>query len=158
MKKKLIFLITIGVLFSYIGSTSGVNITLFDDNTPPNPPEIVGPTNGKIRESHLYTITLTDPDEDNKLLKLEVDFSDGIVQEDCGCDIPWENGEVIQMEHTWKKEGTYEVTGRVADEHNEWSEWSEPITVIMPKNKLTSKNLLLKIIDLFPNIAKFSFF
>jgi hypothetical protein len=158
MRKKVIFLISLGLLFSLIGSASGLNITLFDDNTPPNPPVIVGPTNGKIKEHYLYNITITDPDEDNKLLKLEVDFGDGIVQEDCGCDTPWENGEVIQMEHVWKKEGNYEVTGRVADENNEWSQWSEPIIVTMPKNKLTFKNLLLKIIDLFPSLANFYFF
>ena len=158
MRKKVIFLMSLGVLFSLIGSTSGVNITLFDDNAPPNPPVIVGPTNGKIGEHQLYSITVTDPDEDNKLLKLEVDFGDGIVQEDCGCYTPWENGEVIQMEHVWKRGGTYEVTGRVANEYNEWSQWSEPITVTMPKNKLTFKNLIIKIIDLFPNLAFFSFF
>jgi hypothetical protein len=91
-------------------------------------------------------------------LKLEIDFGDGIVEEDCGCNIPWESGEVIQMEHIWKKEGTYEVKGRVADEYYEWSEWSEPIIVTMPKNKPAFKNLLLKIIGSFPNMAKLTFF
>ena len=130
MKKKIFGLIFI-CLFLFTDLSVALNIASikFNDNTPPNPPVIVGPVNGKIRQSYLYNITVTDPDEDNKLLKLEVDFGDGIVQEDCGCDKPWENGEIIQMEHKWKKQGNFKVTGRIADEHNQWSKWSEPITV-----------------------------
>ena len=152
MKKKIFGLIFI-CLFLLTGSSVAVNIESirFNDNTPPNPPIIVGPINGRIRQSYIYNITVTDPDEDNKLLKLEVDFGDGIVQEDCGCDTPWENGEIIQMEHLWKKQGTYKVTGRVADEHNEWSQWSEPITVTMPKNKISLNALINKFLVSFSN-------
>lgn len=156
MKKKIFGLIFICL---FLSTTSSVAVNIgsikFNDNTPPNPPVIVGPMNGKIRQSYLYNITVTDPDEDNKLLKLEVDFGDGIVQEDCGCNTPWENGEIIQMEHIWKKQGTYKVSGRVADEHNEWSQWSEPITIIMPKNKISLNAVINESLVSFSNSIKF---
>jgi hypothetical protein len=156
MKKKIFGLIFI-CLFLFTGSSVAVNIARikFNDNTPPNPPIIFGPINGKIRQRHLYNITVTDPDEDDKLLKLEVDFGDGIVQEDCGCNTPWENGEIIQMEHIWKKQGTYKVTGRVADEHNEWSQWSEPIIVTMQKNKISLNAIINKLLVGFSSSVKF---
>jgi hypothetical protein len=154
MRRKIIVLISLGVLFTLIESTSGMNVTLFDDNTPPNPPEIEGPTSGQIKTTYTYDITITDPDEDDGLLFLEVDFGDGIISEDCGCDRVWQNGEVVQMSHQWKREGTYQISARVQDVHGEWSEWSEPIPVTMPKHKLFVNNLLSLLIDLFPNIAR----
>jgi len=155
MKKKTFGLISIFLLL-FTGSSVAVNIEIigFNDNTPPNPPIISGPINGRIRQSYTYNITVTDPDEDNKLLKLEVNFGDGIVQEDCGCNIPWENGEIIQMEHIWKKQGTYKINGRVADEHNEWSQWSEPITITMPKNQISLNDIINKLLLSFPNSIK----
>ena len=133
-------------------SANKINIGINNLNNPPNPPEIEGPTNGKIRENYIYFITVTDPDEDDKLLKLEVDFGDGIISEDCGCDVAWDNGEVIEMGHVWKKQGFFQVSARVTDIHNIWSEWSEPISVTMPKNKFVNINcppFLYKILTLF---------
>jgi hypothetical protein len=144
----LIFLTGIFVLVS----ANKINIETTNYNNPPNPPVIEGPTEGKIKETQVYYITVTDPDEDDKLLKLEVDFGDGIISEDCGCNIPWENGEIIEMEHIWKNQGNYQVKARVADASNVWSEWSEPLSVIMPKNRIFSSNfpsLLYKIFLFF---------
>ena len=106
-----------------------------DDNNPPNPPIITGPLSGRIKETYVYNITVTDPDEDDYLLELEIDFGDGIIVERCGCDTPWENGETIEIEHRWEKSDTYEITGRVMDVYGEWSNWSDPLVVSMPKNK-----------------------
>jgi hypothetical protein len=108
---------------------------LLSYNNPPNPPEIEGPVYGKIGVLYTYNVTITDPDEEDGLLKLEIDFGDGVLEESCGCDRIWENGEVLQVSHKWKRPGTYNITGRVMDVHGAWSEWSEPLIVIMPKEK-----------------------
>jgi hypothetical protein len=75
--------------------------------------------------------TLTDPDEDN-LIRLEVDFGDEVLFETCGCDKIWYNGITVEITHKWVEKGTFNITARVQDEKGLWSEWSEPIYVIMP--------------------------
>lgn len=143
MKKKMInislFLSIISLVLTII--TSANTIVINNDNTPPNPPEITGPTSGKIREYYTYYVTLTDPDEDDYLSKLEIDFGDGVLVEECGCNRPWENGEVLEVQNMWKKTGTYEVKGRVMDVHGAWSDWSDPLSVTMPRNKMIHNNL-----------------
>jgi hypothetical protein len=105
-----------------------------DYNNPPNPPVITGPVTGKIDVEYVYNVTVTDPDEDDGLLRLEVDFGDKTIEESCGCNRVWENGETVQISHKWKKVGIYNITGRVMDVHGVWSEWSDPLVVSMPKN------------------------
>jgi len=112
------------------------------DNSPPNPPLMEGTTNGNIGEWYSYDITLTDPDIDDQMLFLEVDFGDDIVYEDCGCGKAWQNGEIITVSHSWKKTGSYSVTARVQDGAGEWSEWSDPLAVSMPRYRSIIDSLL----------------
>lgn len=104
---------------------------MINENTPPDPPEINGPTEGKISELQRYDFFLTDPDND-QLLRIEVDFGDEILVERCGCDKAWNNGTIIDINHIWEEQGNYTVTARVMDTNNAWSEWSEPLIVTMP--------------------------
>ena len=105
------------------------------ENSPPNPPIIEGPLSGKIGEIYSYNFTLTDPDEDDQMFFLEVDFGEGVEPEDCGCGKSWRNGTVVRVSHQWKDVDNYGITARVQDGHGEWSEWSDPLIVSMPKNK-----------------------
>ena len=91
-------------------------------NNPPNPPKVEGPITGKIGESYTYEITLTDPDQDDQMFFLEIDFGDGIHYEDCGCGKSWKNGSIVNVTHTWKKIGDYVVTARVQDGEGAWSD------------------------------------
>ena len=111
------------------------------ENNPPNPPLIEGPLSGKIGKTYVYNITLTDPDEDDQMFFLEIDFGEGIEQEDCGCGKSWQNGTVLKVSHQWKNVGDYEITARIQDAHGEWSEWSESLPIVMPKNKAINKPL-----------------
>lgn len=124
-------------------------------NNPPNPPTINGPTSGKIGETYLYNVTITDPDED-LMFNLEVDFGDGIVHEDCGCGQSWQNGTVVEVSHKWQKTGSYGITARVQDAYGEWSEWSDPLPVNMPKVKKPADILLMHFLEmltkLFPRL------
>jgi len=134
----------------FIGKNSNVT---FDDNNPPNPPIIQGPSSGIIGEIYSYTVTLTDPDEDDQMFFLEVDFGDGIQHEDCGCDRSWQNGTVLEISHQWKETGDYGIKARVQDGYGDWSEWSDPLLVSMPKNKETSNLftfLLSRYLENFP--------
>lgn len=101
------------------------------DNNPPNPPEITGPTSGKIKEEQKYTFVLTDPNQD-LLFNLEIKWGDGTESLDCGCGKSWENGTEVTVYHQWKDEGTYNITARIQDSNGLWSEWSNPLMVTMP--------------------------
>jgi len=120
-------------LFDEIKTVSGLT---FFDNTTPNPPEINGPMNGKAGTFYDYTFTLTDPDEDDTLTILEVDFGntvEGSIKRTC--EQPWVSGTEITITHQWEEQGNYSIIARVLDVNDDWSEWSDPFLVSMPKIK-----------------------
>lgn len=110
------------------------------DNTPPNPPIIDGPTSGKVGEVYTYEVTVSDPDDNEGLIKLEIDFGDEIITKESGCcGAVWENGQVVNISYKWNQSGNYEITGRVMDAQFEWGNWSDPLIVHISKFK--SNNL-----------------
>ena len=137
MKKKIVGVLVCTLLLIPILSTTVVA----DDNNPPNPPKIEGPTSGKIGETYTYEITLTDPDQDDIMFNLEVDFGDEVIHYDCGCGDSWQNGTVIAVSHKWENTGSYGITARVEDASGNWSEWSDPFIVIVTKPKNRAINI-----------------
>lgn len=126
----------------YLSSSESVTLFIIEDpdfeNNPPNPPTITGPTSGKIREPYVYFFTVSDPDVEDGLWELEIDFGDGKITVkscDTGECVPWDNGETVEVDYVWRNTGTYEITSRVMDVYGEWSDWSDPLVVSMPKNK-----------------------
>ncbi len=114
------------------------------NNNPPDPPEIEGPTSGKIWTTYLYNITITDPDGDN-MQQLEVDFGDGdITLFECGCTEPlWESGDTLEIFNSWKKSGNYVIQARVMDIYGAWSDWGS-LEVSMPKKYHNPLRLLFE--------------
>jgi hypothetical protein len=147
MKSKII---GIGVCMIFIANIIPV---MANYNNPPNPPLITGPLFGKIEEKYVYYITVTDPDEDDHFWELEIDFGDEIITEKCsGGDChPWDNGETILIEHSWKNSGSYDLKARVMDVYGAWSNWSEPLHVTMPISK-SINSLFLRIFEQYSNI------
>ena len=137
MKKKLIGIFVCMLLLIPIFSTTVVA----DDNNPPNPPKIRGSTSVKVGETYTCEITLTDPDQDDVMFNLEVDFGDEVIHYDCGCGDSWQNGTVIAVSHKWENPGSYGITARVEDASGNWSEWSDPFIVIVTKPKNRAINI-----------------
>jgi len=139
MKK--ILILSICTLFFLASITFAVNANIvsihLNENTPPDPPVINGPSSGKIRETYTYNVTVSDPDEDDLLRKIQINFGDGTPITCGGCDGrgPWYSGDIVKFDHTWTITGTFGITGRVQDEHGFWGEWSEPLPVTMPTVK-----------------------
>ena len=66
-------------------------------------------------------------------------MGDGI---DSGWMGPYESGEMVSANYTWKSKGTYPVKVKTMDfigpdiyDYGMESEWSDPLEVSMPKNK-----------------------
>jgi len=154
MKK--ILILSICTLFFLTSITFAVNANILSikstENTPPDSPVINGPSSGKIKETYTYYVTLSDPDEDVLLIKIEINFGDGTTT--CGgCDGrgPWHSGDIVDFEHSWRRKGTFEVTGRVQDEHGVWSDWSDPLPITMPYTYKPIQQFLELLSQRFPN-------
>lgn len=99
------------------------------DNQPPCIPDRpVGPTSGLVRVEHTYTTYSSDPNQD--VMYYLFDWGDGtrshwIKQQDLGEGI---------ASHTWLLQGSYEVRVKAKDIYGRESNWSEPLSVSMPKN------------------------
>jgi hypothetical protein len=154
MKKILIISICTLLFLTNITVAINTNILLINsnENTPPTPPVITGPSSGKIKETYLYYVTVSDPDVDDLLIKIEIDFGDG--SGICGgCDGrgPWRSGDVVEFNHSWTKTGIFGITGRVSDEHGVWSEWSDPLPITMPYSYKPMPQIFEWLLQLFPN-------
>ncbi len=77
-----------------------------------------------------------DPDGDHVLYKWS--FGDG--GEGTWLLPGGESGEIYEVNHTWDEKGEYEIRVKAKDEHGAESEWSDPLPVSMPRNKLSTRH------------------
>ena len=94
----------------------------------PARPSITGPTSGKAGETKQYTITTTDPYEDE--LYYLIDWDDGTY------DVkgPMDSGESCEISHRWTNTGSYQVKVTAFDSFAGQSE-EGTLIVAMPKTK-----------------------
>ncbi len=120
-------------------------LTKTNINSPPNKPvRPSGPTHGKKGRYYEYSSLATDPDGDR--LYYLWDWGDGL-SDWLG---PYDSGELCRISYSWAFKGAYEVKVKVKDVYGEESEWSDPLPVSMPKNKLSSiDSLFLQLLERF---------
>jgi hypothetical protein len=106
-------------------------LSIADKSQAPQKPSISGPPSGKTGEEHTYNAETIDVDGDQ--LYYIFDWGDGSYSEWIG---PYESGETASTSHTWTQQGTYEIRARAKDDHGVQSEWSDPLEVSMPKDKI----------------------
>jgi hypothetical protein len=123
----------------------------FDDinysiwSTAPNTPTITGETQGQVRTIYNYTITTTDPDNDN--VHYEINWGDNTTQ----ITGLHESGEEIVINHTWNVRGTYIVRVRAIDMLNLKSDWAA-LTVTMPcSHKIPIQSFWGGLLERYPN-------
>ena len=119
-----------------------------EDNQPPEKPSApTGDINGTPRTEYEYRAGKpTDPNGD-KLMML-FDWGDG-------SDSNWIMTPVfgsIKATHKWTEQGTYDIKVKAIDLYGAESEWSDPLSVSMPKNKSYNdfNPWLLRLIQRFP--------
>lgn len=118
-------------------------------NDPPEMPiKPSGPDSGRRGRKFTYSTLTTDLNGDH--VKYGWNWTGGDDVEDLTVD-EWtdfcESGVIVETSHIWFKKGNYEIRVLAADEHNAVSEWSDPLTVTIFKNKnLAMSESLIRII------------
>jgi len=97
---------------------------------PGKPSKPQGSSFGIIGKEYIYKTTAVDPDGDR--IRYGWDWNgDNVIDE-------WTNyydsGVRVSTNHTWNQTGTYKIKVKAQDEFGGESNWSEPVTVIMPFN------------------------
>ena len=121
-------------------------------NGPPDPPDINGPASGKVRTSYSYSSSTTDPDGDS--ISYLFDWGDGTNSGWLG---PYASGVIVNASHIWSNNGSYYIKVKALDELGSESDWSDPLSINMPKNKAINQvffQLLEKLMQQFPLLAR----
>ena len=108
-----------------------------------------GPSKGTPGEEYTYSAIGFDPDEDT--IKYCFDWGEG--------NTSWSefvnSGETVSMNYIWSENGTYKVKVKVKDEHGLESDWSDPLSVTMPRSKISVNNVFVNLLKRFPNVFPF---
>jgi hypothetical protein len=113
---------------------------------PPNKPlKPVGEINGKVGVEYNFSSYTIDPDED----KIYYLFNWGD-DHDSGWLGPYNSGETVKASHNYLSRGNYEIRVIAKDENDAVSEWSEPLTVTMIRNRGIILSIFEQLIQRFP--------
>ena len=102
----------------------------FESNPPARPSKPSGPTSGKPGEEYFFSTVSSDLDDD----PIFYYFDWG----DCNCSGwigPYDSGDECRFSYNWPDKGSYEVKVKAKDIFGFESDWSDPLSISMPKNK-----------------------
>ena len=118
---------------------------------PDKPAKPEGESNGKINTQYTYSSSATDPEGEEVLYLF--DWGD---DEYSGWLGPFESGEVCEAQHSWSAKGDYEIRVKAKDEHGVQSEWSDPLSVSMPRSKnIDYPTWFTFLLERFPRLSIF---
>jgi len=125
--------------------------TITISNQPPDKPaKPSGSTKGKINVEYTFTSNTSDSDGDQVFYWF--DWGDDT---NSGWVGPYNSGLTAGAKHSWTIKGTYQIKVKVKDVHNYESDWSDPLSVTIPRNRSFDK-LLLRFIEDHPLLFKIS--
>jgi len=117
------------------------------NNDPDKPGVPEGPTSGKIKVSYTYSTSTTDPDDHQVQYGWDWDGDDTV---DEWTDL-FTSGDICSCSHTWNTQGSYAIKVKARDEYGAESEWSDPLSISMPRFK-PMNTFLLKFLERHPTI------
>jgi len=106
-------------------------LAISEESLKPNTPNApTGPSSGETGKTYTFTASTTDPDGDD--ISYLFDWGDGTYSE-------WtelvDSGDEASASHSWSSKNSFEIRVKAKDEHGVQSEWSDPLSITMPKNK-----------------------
>lgn len=114
------------ILIDSNGGTGQYTISVRTKNNPPLTPEITGKRIGREKTNYTYQALTTDPEEDN--IYYNFSWGDGTYSEWLG---PYPSGEPATSTHQWPP-GVHTIQVKARDEQGAESNWSNPVSLIMP--------------------------
>ena len=130
------------MVFDETGFRKGLLIRLV-----PTTPSLSGPSSGIAGQPYEYTATTIY--DVNPPLYYRFDWGDGTFTDWLG---RYDSGEPCVASHTWKEKETYDIKVKARDVDGWESEWSDPLSVTMPKNKHYINTLFLNLLENHPNL------
>ena len=128
--------------FIVVGQTKSISDNSYDimiiktdedgmvSNLPDTPDPPVGPSRGASGKPHIFKASTNEIDGD--LVCYLFDWGD---ESNSGWLGPFASGEICEASHIWGLEGDYEIKVKAKDIYGYASEWSEPVSISIPKNK-----------------------
>ena len=126
------------------------DLIIIPNQSPDKPDRPNGPTNIQINIQYGYK-SYTEDHEKDKVYYL-FDWGDGT---DSGWLGPYTSGEECEAFHSWDKKGVYEITVKSKDEFEAESEWSDPLSVSLPRCRVWFYSMINWLGQRFPNLLKF---
>jgi rhodanese-related sulfurtransferase len=128
-----------GTIYNMLGGINSWKSAGFPirNNTGPDSPDIEGPICGKTGEEYTYNFSTVDDEEDG--VYYWIDWDDETPLEWIG---PYESDQLVQINHTWDKKGTYLIKAKVKDFYGNESSLTEH-EVTMPRYKKILTNSFL---------------
>jgi peptidase C25-like protein len=109
----------------------------------PNPP--LGPSSGKPNVDYEFSTTTIDPDN-NEIYYL-FNWDDNTSTNWIG---PYASGTTCSITHSWNTKDSYQIRVKAKDSNGMQSEWSDPLNIILPKNRFYFKDILAYLLEKIP--------
>ncbi|UCB59169.1 MAG: hypothetical protein JSV67_02400 [Thermoplasmatales archaeon] len=119
-----------------------IKFSYFENERPHTPNKPIGPLAGRIMDYCDYSCIGTEP-EGQEIYYL-FNWGDGY---DSGWLGPYDSGESCIATYFWSDQGDYEIRVKIKDVHGGESDWSDPLSVRMPRNMVLKNFVLLRFID-----------
>jgi len=119
---------------------------------PTKPTKPKGPRLIRFDTFHEYSSLTTDPESEE--IYILFDWGDGTSSGWLG---PYNSGEKVKAIHKWTTKGTFEIKAKAKDVTGAQSEWSDPLSVTMFKNKNMNYKIILNFLNkciIFSNFMK----
>ena len=101
-----------------------------NDNLSPEKPETPeGPSSGETGTEYTYTTSTNDPEGEQVYYLF--DWGDDTNSGWLG---PCDSGDEVSTSHTWDSTGSFEIKVKAKDTNDIQSEWSDPLSISMPKS------------------------
>jgi hypothetical protein len=105
-----------------------------------------GPKTGRPGISYTYFTIASDPEE--LPIYYKWDWDDGFYSDWLG---PFESGNKAEASYTWKEQGSYNIRVKARNEHGIESDWSDPLSISMPRNKQYINKLIQRFLKNYRN-------